>query len=84
LEDKTLFYSSKSLNQIKDDLGIHAVTCINCIKKEESYLNFFKITEFPIPSASKTNLDLLGLSQLILEKINYILERNLEQDLVFR
>lgn len=74
LEGKTLYYSSKSLNQIKDNLGIHVETCSKCIKKGESYLNFFKITDSPIAGASKANLDLLSLSQLILEKNKLNLE----------
>ena len=46
LEGKTLYYTSKSLNQIKGDLGIHHTTCTNCIKKDDSFLNFFKIISF--------------------------------------
>jgi len=33
LDGKTLYYTSKSLNQIIGDLGIHHTTCTNCIKK---------------------------------------------------
>lgn len=32
LEGKTLYYSSKSLNQIQGDLGIHPSTCKSCLK----------------------------------------------------
>jgi len=33
LDGKILYYTSKSLNQICDNLGIHHDTCIKCIKK---------------------------------------------------
>jgi len=62
-EGKTLYYSSKSLNQIKEELGIHVTTCNKCIQNGDSYLNYFKITDSPIAGASKANLDLLSLSQ---------------------
>ena len=43
LEGKTLYYSAKSLNEIKGVLGIHAETISNCIKNGDTYLGFFKI-----------------------------------------
>jgi hypothetical protein len=55
IEGKILFYASKSLNQIRGDLGIHYATCTNCIRKGESYLNFFRITDTPIEGAIKAN-----------------------------
>ncbi|CAG8962406.1 hypothetical protein HYFRA_00013638 [Hymenoscyphus fraxineus] len=48
IEGKILFYASKSLNQIRGDLGIHYATCTNCIVKGNSYLNYFRITNTPI------------------------------------
>lgn len=57
IEGKILFYASKSLNQIRGDLGIHYATCTNCIIKGESYLNFFRITNTPIEGAIKANLN---------------------------
>lgn len=68
LEGKTLYYSSKSLNQIKGDLGIHLITCRNCINEGQNYLNFFKITNTPIEGASPANLSISDLAGLISEK----------------
>lgn len=68
LDGKILYYTSKSLNQIKEELGIHQVTCSKCINQGKSYLNFFKITDSPITGASEANLDFLSISQRILEK----------------
>lgn len=68
LEGKTLYYTSKSLNQIKGDLGIHHTTCTNCIKKGNSFLNFFKITNTLIEGAKNSNLKPYDLVHLILEK----------------
>ena len=61
LEGRTLYYCSKSLNQIKSNLGIHYATCINCIKNGDSYLNFFKITDTPIKGAEITSLSFIEL-----------------------
>ena len=61
LEGITLYYCSKSLNQIKSNLGIHYATCINCIKNGDSYLNFFKITDTPIKGAEITSLSFIEL-----------------------
>lgn len=47
-EGLTLYYSSKSFNQIKGDLGIHIITCKNCIKTGQLFLDFFKISDSPI------------------------------------
>lgn len=68
LNGSVLYYTSNSLNQIKDDLGIHYNTCIKGIKKSESYLNFFRITNTPLDKAEKANLNLHQLCNLILEK----------------
>jgi hypothetical protein len=68
LEGKTLFYSSRSLNQIKNELGIHYLTCNKCIKHGNSYLDFFKITDTPISGAKKSGLSLIELISLISEK----------------
>ena len=42
LEGNVLYYSGKSLNEIKDNLGIHPLTCINAIKKGDFYLSLFR------------------------------------------
>lgn len=42
LDGKTLYYYSKSLNQIRGDLGIHHATCTNCIKKGPGPGKLFK------------------------------------------
>lgn len=65
LEGKTLYYSSKSLNQIKGDLGIHSNTCRNCLKEGKTYLNFFKITDTLIKDASPAGLNNPELANLI-------------------
>lgn len=75
LEGKTLYYTSKSLNQIKGDLGIHHTTCTNCIKKDDSFLNFFKITNMPIEGANLSNLKTSDLQSLILEKRKLFLSK---------
>lgn len=68
LECNVLYYSGKSLNEIKDNLGIHPVTCVNAIKKGKNYLNFFRITDSPIENASISNLSILDLTKLISQK----------------
>jgi len=68
LEGKTLYYSSKSLNQIQGDLGIHPNTCRNCLKEGKIYLNFFKITSTFIEGANTANLNVPELASLITEK----------------
>lgn len=67
LKGETLYYSSKSLNQIQGDLGIHPNTCKSCLKGN-NYLNFFKITDTPIEGANRVNLSVAELSSLISEK----------------
>lgn len=79
IEGKILFYASKSLNQIRDDLGIHYATCTNCIRKGESYLNFFRITDTPIDGAIKANWDNSELANLIFEKRKLFLSNTLKE-----
>lgn len=69
LKGNTLYYSSKSLNQIQGDLGIHPPphTCKSCLKCN-NYLNFFKITYTYIEGANPANLSVSELSNLILDK----------------
>lgn len=62
---KILYYSSKSLNQIKYDLGIHYATCTSCIKNGDNYLDFFKITDIFIEDAENSNINLSELVNLI-------------------
>lgn len=68
IDGTVLYYTSNSLNQIKDDLGIHYNTCIKGIKKSDNYLNFFRITDTPLSKAEKANLNMHQLCDLILEK----------------
>lgn len=68
LQEKILFYTSRSLNQINSELGIHFNTCNNCIKNGNNYLNFFKISNTLIKSAVNINLDINLITNLILEK----------------
>lgn len=67
LKGDILYYYSKSLNQIQDDLGIHPNTCKSCIKGN-SYLNFFKITDIKIEGAKPANLSISELTDLISKK----------------
>ncbi len=76
---KTLYYTSKSLNQIRADLGIHHTTCTNCIKKGDTYLNFFKITNTVIEGAIKANLNYCDLVNLISEKRKLFLSNSFKE-----
>ena len=67
LKGDTLYYYSKSLSQIQDELGIHPNTCKSCIKGN-NYLNFFKITDICIKNAKPANLSTHELTNLIYEK----------------
>lgn len=60
-------------------LGIHYATCTNCIRKGESYLNFFRITDTPIDGAIKANWDNSELANLILEKRKLFLSNTLKE-----
>lgn len=75
LEGGILYYSSKSLNQIQGDLGIHPNTCKSCLKGN-NYLNFFKITDTPIEGAVPANCTVSELASLILEKKTLFLSRS--------
>ena len=72
-----MYYTSKSLSQIRDDLSIHHTSCMRGIKKSESSLNFFRITDIPFNNAKKANLDLHQLSHLISEKKTLFLKNTL-------
>lgn len=74
LEGKILYYTSKSLNQIRGDLGIHHNTCANCIKNGNSYLNFFKLSDIPLEGVNKANLSNSELVNLISEKKSQFLK----------
>ena len=67
-EGLTLYYSSKSFNQIKGDLGIHIITCKNCIKTGQLFLDFFKISDSSIEGAIKADISFSELTNLICEK----------------
>lgn len=66
-DGRILYYSSKSLNQIQGDLGIHPSTCKNCFKGN-NYLNYFKIKDTPIEGAVIANLTVSEVASLIAEK----------------
>lgn len=70
-----MYYCGKSLNTIKGVLGIHYVTCTNCIKNGDNYLNFFKITDTPIDGAEKTNLSIPQIIDLIDTKKTEMLKK---------
>lgn len=67
LDGKTLYYSSKSLNQIQGDLGIHPNTVKSCLKGN-NYLNFFNLTDTVIEGAIPANLSTAELVSLISDK----------------
>lgn len=77
LDGSVLYSTSKSLSEIRDDFFIHHNTCMRGIKKAESSLNFFRITNIPFENAKKANLDLDQLSNLILEKKALLLKNTL-------
>lgn len=68
IEGKTLYYTGNSFNQLQGDLGIHFNTYTKCVKKGQSYLNFFLISHDLLESVKKSNLTLLELNSLIAEK----------------
>lgn len=76
---KTLYYTSKSLNQIKAELGIHHTTITNCIKKGDIYLNFFKLSNTLIKGAKKANLNEYELANLISEKRKLFLSNSFKE-----
>jgi predicted DNA-binding protein YlxM (UPF0122 family) len=76
---ETLYYTSKSLNQIIGELGIHHTTITNCIKKGNSYLNFFKISNTLTEGAKKANLNLYELANLISEKRKLFLSNSFKK-----
>ena len=78
-EFKILYYTSKSLNQINSELGIHYKTCINCIKNGNLFLNFFNISDKKIEEVTKTNLNLDDLIKLISEKKKLFLIKSFKE-----
>lgn len=68
LEGNTLYYAAKSLNLLRNNLGIHPATCSQCLKTGESYLNFFRITDAHIDSAEATKMGLTELLDFISAK----------------
>lgn len=67
-KDNVLYYINRSLNEIRDNLGIHPSTCIKGIKKVSPFFNFFKITNTLYSDAKKANMPLSDLLDLIAEK----------------
>nr|UPX01222.1 GIY-YIG endonuclease [Fusarium aethiopicum] len=76
LDGKILYYCGYSLNEIKGVLGIHFVTCTNCIKTGESYLGFFRISTDRLVGSEKTKLSLQELLNLIDMKKKEALEKS--------
>nr|YP_010391184.1 GIY-YIG endonuclease [Fusarium vorosii]QID42644.1 GIY-YIG endonuclease [Fusarium culmorum]QID44775.1 GIY-YIG endonuclease [Fusarium graminearum]UPX01867.1 GIY-YIG endonuclease [Fusarium gerlachii]QID43624.1 GIY-YIG endonuclease [Fusarium culmorum]QID43682.1 GIY-YIG endonuclease [Fusarium culmorum] len=76
LDGKILYYCGYSLNEIKGVLGIHFVTCTNCIKTGESYLGFFRISTDHLVGSKKTKLSLQELLNLIEMKKKEALEKS--------
>lgn len=76
-EGQTLYYSSKSIRQMCDDLGISHLTIKKCIEKESLYLNFFKLTRTLLVGAKISNLNLQELGSLIAERKRQFLKSSL-------
>lgn len=76
IEGKILYYTATSLNGLKADLGIHHTTSTKCIKTGSLYLDYFRITDQPIPTARKAGLSLEELSKLILDKKSLFLKKD--------
>jgi len=68
LEGNTLYYAAKSMNLLRNNLGIDPRTCNHCLKTGESYLNFFHITDTPKDSAEVTSMGVTELLDFISSK----------------
>lgn len=67
-EGKTLFYSSRSINQMQSELRIHPNTINGCIKTGNKYLDFFIISDVELENTVKSDLLLEDLITLIEDK----------------
>lgn len=67
-EGKTFYYSSKSIRQICDDIGVAHITLEKYLDKDSFYLDFFKLTRTPLEGAAKSEFNLPELARFIVEK----------------
>jgi hypothetical protein len=73
-DSKILYHSTSSINGLNLDLGIHYTTITKCLKNGSLYLNYFKITNKHVIDATKANLSLVQLGNLIYEKRSLFLK----------
>lgn len=67
-EGKTLFYASRSINQMQGELRIHPNTINSCIKTGNKYLDFFTISDIELENTVKSNLILEDLVNILGDK----------------
>lgn len=71
-----LYYASESLNEIKENLGIHHNTYVKNTTDNKLYLNYFRISTDFVKHANKSKLSIPELSNLISEKRKLFLKDN--------
>lgn len=65
---KILYHNSIYINIIKGELRLHPATINKCQKYGDLYLDYFMISDKLITNATKTNLSLTELNNLISDK----------------
>ena len=73
-DGKTLYYHSSSMSGLRGELGLHHATVTKCINNGLLYLDYFMISVELKTNATKVNLSLQGLNDLIVEKRNLLLK----------
>ena len=73
-DGKTLYYHSSSMSGMRGDLGLHHATVTKCINNGLLYLDYFMISNQLITNATKVNLSLQELNDLIVEKRSLLLK----------
>jgi len=81
-ECKILYYASKSVRQMCDDIGISHLTVKKCVEKESLYLNYFKISRILLEGAERWNLNLQELGGFIAKKKREFLKYNVINKLI--
>lgn len=64
-EGKTFYYSSKSVRQMCDNIGISHITLGKYLDKDSFYLDFFKLTRTPLVGVGQSELNLPELVSFI-------------------
>jgi len=62
-----LYYTSNSLNEFCENLGIHHSSYKKCISKDSPYLDFFRISKTLITKAVPVNLSYFEVRELIIK-----------------